>query len=339
MKVEFSQPPYGEESRRRGYIEEFLSRTQSLTGVAAAGISTLGAVRTVVLAEGAPVPPGNQLMQRSSALLNVVSEGSARAVGFRVLQGRWLSETDASYNVVVNESLVRRDFPSQDPVGRRIHLNSPESPLATVVGVVADLEYDKLEARSQPEVYVHYSRGAPAGGFMAFIRTTLDPMALAPAITTSVSDVDRSIPVFDVQTLERALADSIAPRRLNLFLLGTFAAAAIALALSGIYGVVTYSVTQRTHEIGVRMALGAARRDILTFVMRQGVGMALVGIVVGVVAAMLLTRLMVGLLYNVEPTDPQPFVGAVVGLMITASIASLIPALRAARIDPVVTLR
>jgi putative ABC transport system permease protein len=338
MKVEFSGRQYREESRRREYIEAFLRRTQSLPGVSAAGISTFGDIRSAALVEGAPVPPRNELMQRSSVLLNSVSEGAAGALGLRVIQGRWLSDAESSYNVVVNESLARRDFHQQDAVGRRIHLNSAEAPVATIVGVVADLKYNALEKRIEPEVYVHYSRGAP-GRFTALIRTTLDPMALAPAIARSASDIDRSLPVFDVQTLERALADSIAPRRLNLFLLGTFAAAALGLALTGIYGVVTYSVTQRTHELGVRMALGATRRDIVAFVVRQGVGMALVGIVIGVVAAMLLTRLMVGLLYNVEPTDPQTLVGAVVGLMLTASVASLIPALRAARIDPVVTLR
>ena len=167
----------------------------------------------------------------------------------------------------------------------------------------------------------------------------MSPVALAPIITKSVSEIDRALPVFDVQTLEQSLADAIAPRRFNLFLLGVFAEAALGLALTGIYGVVAYSVTQRTHEIGVRMALGATRRDIVRMVVRQGFAMASGGIVAGVAVAMVLTRVMRTLLYEVEPTDLQTFAIAAAGLMLTAVIASLVPAFRAARIDAVETLR
>ena len=145
--------------------------------------------------------------------------------------------------------------------------------------------------------------------------------------------------MFDVQTLEQDLADSIAPRRLNFFLLGVFAAAALGLALIGIYGVIGYSVAQRTNEIGIRMALGARRRDVVTMVVRQGVGMALSGIVVGLAAATLLTRVLASLLYEVAPTDLQTFAVTAALLTVTAVTASLVPALRAARIDPAETLR
>jgi putative ABC transport system permease protein len=171
------------------------------------------------------------------------------------------------------------------------------------------------------------------------ISTSLPPAALAATITTSVSDIDKTLPVFDVQTLEQSLSDSIAPQRMNVFLLGVFAATALGLALIGIYGVVSYAVTQRTHEIGVRMALGASRRDVVHMIVRQGVSMALVGIVVGVAGATALTRVMASLLYEVTPTDAQTLAIVPMGLALTALIASLVPALRAARIDPAETLR
>jgi putative ABC transport system permease protein len=338
MRVQFSGPAYEEASRRQAYIEEFLRRVGSVPGVSAAGISTHGDTRGVAIVEGAPVLPPEELMQRSQILLNAVSEGSARAYGMRVLRGRWITDTEPSASVVVNESVARRDFPAQDPLGRRVRVDGPDSQPVTIVGVVADLKYAALDQNPEPEVYVPYSRDVP-GGFTAVIRTSISPVTLAPALTKSVSDLDRALPVFEVQTLEQDLADSIAPRRLNFFLLGVFGAAALGLALIGIYGVIGYSVAQRTNEIGIRMALGARRRDVVTMVVRQGVGMALAGIVVGLAAATLLTRVLASLLYEVAPTDLQTFAMTGVLLTVTAVTASLVPALRAARIDPAETLR
>jgi putative ABC transport system permease protein len=338
MKVQFSGPQYDDDVRRRAYVDEFLRRIQSVAGVSAAGISTHGDGITVALVEGATPLPLEEAMLRSSVRVNSVSAGSARALGMRVLRGRWISDTEPRHNIVVNESLARRDFPRQDPIGRRIRLDDDQAPLATIVGVVADLKYAKLDERTDPEVYVPYSRDAP-GRFTGVVRTILDPVTLAPSIRKSVSEIDRTLPVFDVRTLEQALAESIAPRRFNLFLLAVFAAAAVGLALIGIYGVIAYSVVQRTHEIGIRMALGADRRGVVTMVVRQGVRMALGGIILGVAAAILLTRVMGSLLYDVQPTDVQTFAVAAVALTLTAVMAALVPALRAARIDPAETLR
>lgn len=337
MKVQFS-PRYDEEFRRRVYIDEFLRKATVVPGVAAAGISTHGDIRSVALVEGAPILPPEEAMQRSSVFVSTVSAGSARALGMRLLHGRWISDNDPPTNVVVNESLVRRDFAGEAAVGRRIRLHSPETPFSTIVGVISDLKYAKLDERPEPEVYVPYS-SEPPGGFIAVVRMSVDPIALMPAMRTALSDIDRALPVYDMQTLDQALADSIAPRRFNLFLLTVFAAAALGLALIGTYGVTAYSVAQREHEIGIRMALGANRRDVVSMVVRQGLGMSLLGIIVGVIAATLLTRVMATLLYDVRPTDPLTFAIAAAGLTLSALTASLVPALRAARIDPSEMLR
>jgi putative ABC transport system permease protein len=171
------------------------------------------------------------------------------------------------------------------------------------------------------------------------VRTAGDPLVLASALRRLISEIDKTQPVYDVKTLDEALADSIAPRRLNLYLMGTLAAAALLLAMIGVYGVIAYSVAQRTHEIGVRMALGATRPEVIRMVVRQGLGMALAGITAGVAGAFALTRLMESLLYQVKPTDPQTFVAVAAILALTALIASWGPARKAALVDPMIALR
>jgi len=217
------------------------------------------------------------------------------------------------------------------------------APLLTVVGIVSDLRYSKLDAVPEPEVYLSYARSGSSEfglfGFTALIRTTGDPLALAPRIRTLVSEIDKTQVPDAVMTLEQALADSIAPRRLNLFLLGMFAIAALVLAVIGIYGVMAYSVTQRMHEIGIRIALGARRADVIRMIVRQGMRVTLVAVGVGLTGALALSRVIEGLLYGVQPRDPLTFVVAAVALTATAVVACWVPALRAARADPTIALR
>jgi putative ABC transport system permease protein len=338
MTVQFSGRQYDNESRRQAYIAEFLERAHAVAGVSAAGISTHGGARTVAFVEGRPVLAPEEMMQRSSVMLNGVSEGTVHALGMRLVRGRWISDSDSTRGVVINESMARRIFPAEDPIGRRVRLDGPDEPWNTIVGIVEDLRYAALDEPVEPEVYVPFARSVP-GRFTAVVGTSMSPVALTPAITRSVADIDNTLPVFEVRTLEQALTESIAPQRLNLFLLGVFAATALGLALTGIYGVIAHSVAQRTHEIGVRLALGADRGRVIGMIVRQGLGMALTGIVVGVAAAGMLTRVMAGLLYEVEPTDLQAFSIAAGGLIITALLASLVPAVRASRVDPADTLR
>lgn len=208
-----------------------------------------------------------------------------------------------------------------------------------MVGVAADLKYTRPDAGPEPEVYLPYLQSSFLVQATVMVRTSGDASRIAPAIRALITQVDPTQPPGELKTLAESLAESIAPRRFNLFLLGTFAATALLLALVGIYGVIAYSVTQRTHEIGVRTALGAQRSQIVRMVVRQGMSIVLAGIAAGLGAAFGLTRLMASLLFEVKPTDPPTFAAVTLILIATAWAASWIPARKAARVDPLVALR
>jgi putative ABC transport system permease protein len=233
-------------------------------------------------------------------------------------------------------------FGKADPLGRRMITpsSSPgQEPLATIVGVVADLRYAKLDAQPAPETYVPYRQSVWVRSMDIMVRTAGDASAMAETIRKLIAEGDRTQPVYDVETVEQALANSIAPRNFNLLLLGIFAAAALVLAVVGIYGVMGYAVTQRTHEIGVRMALGARRGEVVRMVVRQGMATAAAGIAVGAAAAFGVTRVLDSLLYETAPTDGPTF-GVVSSVLAAAAfLACCLPALRASQVDPVVALR
>ena len=257
----------------------------------------------------------------------------------RVVKGRWIRDDEPAPVYVMNEALARRYFAGQDPIGKRFRLPwVSDKSFAPVVGVVADLRYANLDGPTEPELFTDYRHARPFGLTVA-MRMTGDPIKAVPAVRALLSGVDRTQPIFDVKTLEAALADSIAPRRFNLLLLGTFAGAAFVLALVGIYGVIAYSVAQRTHEIGVRIALGAERREVVRMIVWQGMTIAAAGILAGVGAALALTRVMTSLLYDVTPTDPLTFTAVAGALALTALAASCGPAIKGALVDPIVALR
>jgi putative ABC transport system permease protein len=232
----------------------------------------------------------------------------------------------------VNESFARRVAREDNPIGKRVFRG-------TIVGVVSDLRVSKLDADPEPEVYVPYRNAPYLRDFDVVIRTVGNPAAVATDLRKLISNIDPAQPVYDMRTLDRTLADSIAPRRLNMLLLGIFAVVALILASVGIYGVIAYAVTQRTQEIGVRMALGAREGEVVRMVVRQGMLVATAGVVVGLAAAVALTRLMGGLLYEVKPTDPETLAVVCAALAGAALLACWIPARRAAQVDPVVALR
>jgi putative ABC transport system permease protein len=336
-RLELVGPRYGEPRRSIAFVDELLGRLRSAPGVETATISTHGYMLTpALMLEGEPPPTPEELATKAPVMINATSAAMRRVMGFTVVRGRWFADGEPA--AVLNESIARRDARGRDPIGRRIQV-SDNGPLLTIVGVVADLKYSKLDAPADPEVYVPYTQVDGLFGFTALVRTSSDPLALAPSLRRAVSDIDRTQVPDDVMSLEQALADSIAPRRLNLALLGTFAAAALFLAVIGIYGVMAWSVAQRAHEIGVRMALGARRGHVVRMVVGQGMRLTLAGIVAGVVGALALTPFMEHLLYDVDPADPLTFAVLAGALGATGLLACCLPALRAARVDPIRTLR
>jgi putative ABC transport system permease protein len=248
------------------------------------------------------------------------------------MEGRWITDEEAAPVAVVNQSFVRGVARGQDPIGKHAFR-------ATIVGVVADLKADKLDADPAPEIYTPYSKSILPFASMDVIMRVSGDAAAAPNLRSIAAETDPTQAIYGTTTLDRALAETIAPRRFNLLLLAIFASVAVLLAAIGIYGVMSYTVTQRAREIGLRMALGADRGQVVRMVVWQGMLVAGAGIASGLVAAFALTRLMASLLFDVKPTDPETFATVAAGLAGVAFLACWFPGKRAARVDPMVALR
>jgi putative ABC transport system permease protein len=253
--------------------------------------------------------------------------------------GRWLRDHEPTPVVLINEALARREYPGDDPIGRRIRVDwRGDDAFATIVGVVRDLKYTRLDADAPPEMFVPHA-ATNLFGVTLLMRIDGDPLSAAPGITQALASVDPTQSFFEVKTMEQALAASIAPRRFNLLLLGTFALVALALAALGVYGVIAYAVASRTHEIGIRLALGAERARVVSLIVCQGLTSVVAGVAVGLGAAIWATQLMATLLYDVNASDLPTFVAATCVLTVTAFVACAVPALKAALIDPARALR
>jgi putative ABC transport system permease protein len=242
--------------------------------------------------------------------------------------------------IIIDEEFARRHWPNEDAVGKRIKWgNDPRNPIITIIGVVRRVKMDGLDRDSnRVQGYFHH-RQLSYTGMTVVVRSSVVPNQMVAAAREQVRTIDSEQPIFAVRTLEEIRSDSIAPERLNLTLLGIFAAVALALALVGIYGVMSYAVSQRIHEIGVRMALGAQPRDVLKLVVRQGMKLALIGVAIGLVAAFAMLRLMERLLFGVKAADPLTFTMVALLLIAVAILACYIPARRATKVDPMVALR
>ena len=335
LSVSLSGPNYREMPQQLAYFERAVERLESTPGVQSAGIAN-SPVMGAADVEGRRYPPG----QAPQTTYHTRSAGSLRALGSNLIAGRWLTDSETTEVVLVNATFARVVFGTEDPLGKRIRIPRRQpAPVATIVGVVEDLKTAKLDADPGLEVYVPYRQSPFMLAADLLVKTSGDPLPMAPSLRELVQSIDRTQPVHHVQTLEHLLADSISPRRFNLFLLGSFALVAMLLGSVGIYGVMAYMVMQRTQEIGVRIALGALPGEVLRMVVRQGMIVAGTGIVCGVGVSLALTRVMGSLLYDVKATDPLTFAAVCGVLGTTALLACCVPALRAARVDPIVALR
>ena len=263
-------------------------------------------------------------------------------MGIPVNAGRTFTNQDTQQTtpvVIINEALARKIFPGEDPVGKRLTVWRDEKFMREIVGVVGNVKPSALDAEDDAlQLYVPHAQD-PSNVMSLVIRTKGEPTTLAAAVRREVLALDRDQPVYDVKTMEDVVAAAVAPRRAPMLLFSVFASVALLLAAVGIYGVISYSVTRRTHEIGIRMALGAQTSDVLKMVVGRGMALTLIGISIGLIAAFALTRVMSSLLYGVSATDPLTFAVVAVLLAAVALVASYIPARRATKIDPMVALR
>jgi putative ABC transport system permease protein len=260
-----------------------------------------------------------------------------------IIRGRFFDDRDMLESqpvAIIDETMARKYWPDEDPLGKRITFQGgPNNPVwREIVGIVGHVKHMGLDGESRVQYYIPHSQTQNA--FMSLvIRASVDPTSLTGAVRVAISGLDKDLPVFRVKTMDQFVIDSMSQRRFAMALVGIFAAVAMALACVGLYGVLSYSITQRLREIGIRMALGASGADVLRLVVGQGMLLALAGVALGSGAAFLLTRLMANLLFGVTPSDPLTFVTIASLLTLVALVACFAPARRATRVDPIVALR
>lgn len=264
-------------------------------------------------------------------------------MGIPVLKGRSFTAQDrdnTQHVIIVNEALASRYWPNQDVIGKRLGFEKDPSKQSwrEIVGVVGNVKHFGLDAEAKPEVYFPYQQ-YPRNFMTVVVRTSSDPVSMIPAIRGQVFAIDKDQPVFDIMTMDQRLTKSVASSRFVMLLLGSFSVLALGLAAVGLYGAMSYLVTQRTQELGLRMALGASRTDVFKLVVGKGMRLALIGIAIGLVASLALTRVMRSLLFEVTPTDVLTFVIVPVVLLTVTLLACYIPARRATNVDPLTSLR
>ena len=322
------------------FYDPVLQRISALPQVRAAGIINFaplsgGGWGQDITIEGRPPRASGDLIW---AAHRQATPGYFRAMGIPLLRGRAFEESDwYSDNAIISEAMAKQDWPGEDPIGKRFGVNCSDSPCHwnTVVGVVGDVK--ELGPAAEPAIAMYFMDNMD--DMTLVVRATQDPTRLVGDIRQIVHSIDPKQPIGDVRTMESAAAESVAPQRLTMTVSMLFASLALVLAMVGLYGVTSYSVAQRTHEFGVRVALGAARRDILKLVLGQGSRVILVGVGMGILGALALTRFVSSLLFGVKPTDPLTFLGVTLLLIAVALLASYIPARRATKVDPLVALR
>ncbi len=337
---------YESEEPRRLLAKGIISGLEQVPGVEGVGLCTLlpatggGSYRQITF-----VGKQMEVDIRPRVYMNAVNPGYFKALGARLLKGRVFTEKDDQYSppvIIINRRLALKYYPNEDPLGKYIETTQGSSLKELgpreIVGVVDDLKNDGLDVEAHPEIYAPYFQ-EPLNRFSIILRAKSDPIRYEQVLRRIVSNQDKEMPISTVVTFAQLVSESLAPRRIATVMLGIYSAMAFALAAIGIYGVLTHATARRTHEMGVRLALGAQPRDLLRMVIRQGMVLVLIGLGLGMGMAFALTRLIASQLYQVSPTDPASFAFAAVLLAAVALTACLFPALRATRVDPIKALR
>jgi putative ABC transport system permease protein len=346
MRVTLPGAKYGDAPRVEQFFESLLARIRTLRGVDSAGAVTLlpfasGDSRSGFLIENRTEP--SPIPVRAHPRL--VSPDYLATMRIPLIRGRYFTERDAGAApdvVIINETTARRYWPNEDPLGRRISFEFTQPRWLQIVGIVGDIKHQRLDAAANPEAYVPYLQSGNAGnarGMTVVVRSRADAATLAPLMRAAVRELDRDQPVGAIREMEELVGESVAPQRLNLLLVAGFAIVALTLTAAGLYGLMAYLVAQRTHEIGIRIALGASWASVLTLMLRQAGAMTLAGIVLGLAGALALARWLTTLLFGVGPADPAVYVTVSAILAAVAFVAVTVPSLRATRVDPLKALR
>ena len=353
MQISLPKAKYSTAQQTATFYRQVLQRIQTEPGVQSASavnflpLTNLEDTTSLSIEGGKPPPPG----QNITVSYRVIDQNYFRTMGIPLLRGRYFTEqdNDESHGVVmINQTMARRYWPDEDPVGRRLQPQFPAAKVPwrpessnnwlTIVGVVGDVKEDGLNDQTSAEIYLPYLQN-PSSLMNLLVRSTSDPLRLVPSVRSQVLAVDGDQPVYNIKTMENVFSQSVAEPQVITSLLATFAAVALILAAIGVYSVMSYSVAQRTHEIGVRMALGAQQRHVLRMIVGQGLKLVLVGVAIGVTTAFAVTRVISNLLFGVTATDPAIFVVVPLLLVVIAMLASYFPARRALKVDPMIALR
>jgi putative ABC transport system permease protein len=339
-------PPakYRERSDRVRFFSTLVNRVTDVPGVSAAGavsylpFAGLGAGTNFTVEGEPPLPPG----QDHVTDVTVCDNGYFRVMGIPLVRGRWFTEREQQQQsnvVIINQALARQYFPRENPIGKRLTISMTDPNVPTeVVGIVGDAKFSDLTIAVRPTSYWPHPQ-LPYNAMTLTVRTMSDPTRMASAVEAAVHTLDKDQPVSDVRPMDQWIARSLSQSRFSSTLLTIFAAVALLLAAIGIYGVMSYAVSQRTSEIGIRLALGAETGDILSMVIGNAAKLTAIGLAIGVVLALALNRTLASLLFDITPTDPLTFGVVVILLGLVALAATVVPARRAARIAPVEALR
>jgi putative ABC transport system permease protein len=346
LNVDLSEVKYPDTGRRTAFFDELVRRVQALPGVRSVAVAgnlpfTYNGDSMPIGVEGLPDPPPDQW---PDVIWRTVGPNYFGTMGIPLVRGRDFTDQDTldtTLTVVISEQTAKHYWPNDDPIGKRLKPGSTtgSSPWRTVIGVVKDVRQNDFVAEPKMQMYFSFRQVKSLVANALVVRTSVDPLSLATSVRNSVWAVDKDQTVANMDSMEHVVAGAVARQRFSMLLLAIFAGVALVLAAVGIYGVMSYSVAQQTREIGIRMALGAQRSDVLKMTIKQGLKLVGLGLVIGLAAAFVLTRVMATLLFGISATDPLTFITISFVLLVVAMVASYIPSVRAMRVDPMVALR